>query len=577
MKHFLAYCSQISFIVLLFFTLITPPAEAAESYGELYISISDAIMGSKQGNDAEAIAALDTFKEDWQKLSEADNVKSQEIEQALQLAFEAESSETRLKALTNLSKALHTLEKAENPVDEKAQREVFDKAIQPSLKVLQEAIFSGDKGTMEVALKKFITDWKKSERPVREQDIAAYGKIETQTAFIRISLAEDEPNTLMLTEQVDALSHAIHNFVSGEKVEVKNEGYSLATLIDLLDDSKTSIKSQKFDEAAKLLKEFITIWPNVEGDIRTKNAKLYTEIENEIPLLVSDLSKQTIDEKDINMKLDNFKQQIALLQGNTTYSFWDSALILLREGLEALLIMIGLIAFLKRSGQEAMQKWIYLGALGGITVSAVAAILMSTLFQSLTIGTSREMMEGYIGLSAAALMIGVGIWLHSKSSVISWNQYISKQMGNAISKQSVLAMAFISFLSVFREGAETIVFYAGIAPKMPTAEFVSGIVLAIIILVIIAFLLLRISGRIPVHRFFLVATVLIYVLAFKIIGVSLHTLQLTSVVSMTVVKGLPILNGIGFYPTAETIIAQVILLVTIVITIVYKRRVNAQK
>lgn len=577
MKHFLAYCSQIGFIALLFFTLITTPVVAAESYGELYISISDAIMSSKVGNDVDAVAALDTFKEDWQELSEVDNVKSPEIEQALQLAFEAGNSETRLEALTNLSKALHTLEKAENPVDEKAQREAFNKAIQPSLKVLQEAISSGDKALMEEANKKFITDWKKSERPVREQDIAAYGKIETQTAFIRISLAEDEPNMLILTEQFDALSIAIQNFVSGEKIEVKNDGYSLATLIDLLDDSKASINNRKFDEAAKSLREFITIWPNVEGDIRTKNAKLYTKIENEIPLLVSSLSKQTVVEKDINVKLDDFNQQIALLQGNTTYSFWDSALILLREGLEALLIMIGLIAFLKRSGQEAMRKWIYLGALGGITVSVIAAILMSTLFQSLTIGTSREMMEGYIGLSAAALMLGVGIWLHSKSSVISWNQYISKQMGNAISKQSVWAMAFISFLSVFREGAETIVFYAGIAPKMGTSEFISGIALAIIILVIIAILLLRISGRIPVHRFFMVATVLIYVLAFKIIGVSLHTLQLTSVVPMTVVKGLPVLNTIGFYPTAETIIGQAVLVVAIVLTILYKKRVNVQK
>lgn len=577
MKHFLAYCSRISFIVLLFFTLVTTSAAAAESYGELYISISDAIMGSKQGNDANAIAALDTFKEDWKSLSEADNVESQEIEQALQLAFEAGNSEIRLEALTNLSKALHTLEKSENPVDEKAQREVFDKAIQPSLKVLQEAILSGDKTTMEEAHKKFITNWKKSERPVREQDLAAYGKIETQTAFIRISLAEDEPNSLILTEQFNVLTTAIQNFVSGEKVEVKNEGYSLATLLDLLDESKTFIKDQKFSDAANSLKEFITIWPNVEGDIRTKNAKLYTEIENEIPLIVSDLSKRRVDEKAINVKLNDFKQQIALLQGNTTYSFWDSALILLREGLEALLIMIGLIAFLKKSGQEVMKKWIYLGAIGGITISAVAAILMSTLFQSVTIGTSREMMEGYIGLSAAALMIGVGIWLHSKSSVVSWNQYISKQMGNAISKQSVWAMTFISFLSVFREGAETIVFYAGIAPKMPTAEFIGGIALAIIILVIIAFVLLRISSRIPVHRFFMVATVLIYVLAFKIIGVSVHTLQLTSVVPMTVVKGLPVLNVIGFYPTAETIMGQAILLVAIVLAILYKKRANTQK
>lgn len=577
MKHFLAYCSQISFVVLVLFSLTMTPASAAESYGGLYISISDAIMSTKQGNDIESNKALDTFKDSLQTLSQSDNIRYQEIEKALQIAIEAKNSETRLVALTNLSKALHALEKAENPVDEKVQREAFDNAIQPSLKVLGDTIQTGEKATMEEAYKKFITDWKKSERPVREQDLAAYGEIETQTAFIRISLAEDEPNILVLTEQYNALATAIQNFVTGKKVEVQNEGYSLATLLDLLEDSKASMKDQKFTDAASSLKEFITIWPNVESDIRTKNAKLYTEIESEIPLIVSELSKKQVDEKTINVKLNDFKQQIALIQGNTSYSFWDSALILLREGLEALLIMIGLIAFLKKSGQETMQKWVYLGALGGIIVSAVAAILMSTLLQSVTIGASREMLEGYIGLSAAVLMVGVGIWLHSKSTVISWNQYISKQMGNAISKQSVWAMAFISFLSVFREGAETIVFYTGIAPKMSTTEFISGIVLALGILAILAFFLLRISSRIPVHRFFMVATVLIYVLAFKIVGVSLHTLQLTSVVPMNVVKGLPVLNVIGFYPTVETLIAQTMLIVAVILTIIFKKRVNTRR
>ena len=193
-----------------------------------------------------------------------------------------------------------------------------------------------------------------------------------------------------------------------------------------------------------------------------------------------------------------------------------------------------------------MRKWIYVGALVGILVSAIAAVLMSTLFQSATIDTSRELMEGYIGLLAAAMMIGVGIWLHSKSSVTSWNRYISKQMGNAISSGSVFAMAVISFLSVFREGAETLVFYAGIAPKMETSQFVLGIVVALLLLAIFAFVLLKASGKIPIHKFFAVATVLIYVLAFKIIGVSLHTLQLRDTVSTTIVDGLPVVSFIGF-------------------------------
>jgi len=181
-------------------------------------------------------------------------------------------------------------------------------------------------------------------------------------------------------------------------------------------------------------------------------------------------------------------------------------------------------------------------------------------------------MEGYIGLLAAAMMVGVGIWLHSKSSVASWNRYISKQMGNAISSGSVFAMAAISFLSVFREGAETLVFYAGIAPKMETSQFVLGIVVALLVLTIFAFVLFKASGKIPVHKFFAVATVLIYVLAFKIIGVSLHTLQLRDAVSTTIVDGLPVISFIGFYPTVETMIGQAILLVLVVVTIIFKKK-----
>ena len=125
-----------------------------------------------------------------------------------------------------------------------------------------------------------------------------------------------------------------------------------------------------------------------------------------------------------------------MLKADTNYSFWDSAMILLREGLEALLIIVALAAFLKKSGQQAMEKWIYIGALLGVVCSIVAAVLMSTVLNSATVDSNREVLEGYIGLAAAAMMIGVGVWLHNKSSVGSWNRYISNQMNQAISTGS---------------------------------------------------------------------------------------------------------------------------------------------
>ncbi|MFJ8518721.1 FTR1 family iron permease [Lysinibacillus xylanilyticus] len=569
MKHFLTRCSLVVCLLL----ALAVPVQAAQSYSQLYISISDALMNTKQDKEAEAKQALEQFATDWASVTSEQKDAKEKVDEILAQAVEATSKDERLKALSDLSNALRALEKLENPVDEAAQRAEFGTKFKPVMKAFEDALASGDITTIDAAYKDFNAKWKKIERPVREQSIAMYGQIETQMAFIRISLASEKPDVALMQSQYAELKQTIEDFVAGNDTAKVVEGeYSLATLVAYIDDANDFIDAGDYKAASDKIRDFIKIWPSVEIDISTRNGSLYTKIESDMPIIVGDLLKSNVDAKAIKSKLDTFRTEIELIQGDSDYTLWDAALILLREGLEALLIIMALVSFLEKSGQKTMRKWIYVGAFVGILLSAVAAVLMSTLFQSATIDTSRELMEGYIGLLAAAMMIGVGIWLHSKSSVTSWNRYISKQMGNAISSGSVFAMAAISFLSVFREGAETLVFYAGIAPKMETSQFVLGIVVAILILAIFAFVLFKASGKIPIHKFFAVATVLIYVLAFKIIGVSLHTLQLRDSVSTTIVDGLPVVSIIGFYPTVETVIGQAILLLLVVATIIYKKK-----
>ncbi|WP_433596204.1 FTR1 family iron permease [Lysinibacillus xylanilyticus] len=569
MKHFLTRCSLVVCLLL----ALAVPVQAAQSYSQLYISISDALMNTKQDKEAEAKQALEQFATDWASVTSEQKDAKEKVDEILAQAVEATSKDERLKALSDLSNALRALEKLENPVDEAAQRAEFGTKFKPVMKAFEDALASGDITTIDEAYKDFNAKWKKIERPVREQSIAMYGQIETQMAFIRISLASEKPDVALMQSQYAELKQTIEDFVAGNDTAKVVEGeYSLATLVAYIDDANDFIDAGDYKAASDKIRDFIKIWPSVEIDISTRNGSLYTKIESDMPIIVGDLLKSNVDAKAIKSKLDTFRTEIELIQGDSDYTLWDAALILLREGLEALLIIMALVSFLEKSGQKTMRKWIYVGAFVGILLSAVAAVLMSTLFQSATIDTSRELMEGYIGLLAAAMMIGVGIWLHSKSSVTSWNRYISKQMGNAISSGSVFAMAAISFLSVFREGAETLVFYAGIAPKMETSQFVLGIVVAILILAIFAFVLFKASGKIPIHKFFAVATVLIYVLAFKIIGVSLHTLQLRDSVSTTIVDGLPVVSIIGFYPTVETMIGQAILLLLVVATIIYKKK-----
>ena len=561
-----------SLIVCLLVSLAVP-VQAAGSYSNLYISISDALMNTKQDKDAEANYALEQFASDWSTVTSEQTEAKKEVDQILDQAVNASTKEERLTALSALSNALRALEKLENPVDEVAQRAEFGQKFKPNMKTFEDALASGNIAAINDAYKDFNTKWKKIERPVREQSIAMYGQIETQMAFIRITLASEEPDVALMETQYAELKKTIEDFVAGkDTAEVVKGDYSLASLIAYIDEANDFIDEGNYKAASEKIREFITIWPSVEIEISTRNGSLYTKIESDMPILVSDLLKTQVDVKAIKSKLEQFRTEIELIQGNSDYTIWDSALILLREGLEALLIILALVSFLNKSGQKSLRKWIYVGALAGIVLSAVAAIFMSTIFNSATVDANRELMEGYVGLIAAAMMIGVGIWLHSKSSVASWNRYISKQMGNAISSGSVFAMASVSFLSVFREGAETLVFYAGIAPKMATSQFIFGIILALAILAVIAIILFKASGKIAIHKLFAVATVLIYVLAFKIIGVSLHTLQLRDSVPTTIVDGLPVISFIGFYPTIETIIGQAILLVLVIGTIFYKKK-----
>ncbi|KMN41898.1 MULTISPECIES: FTR1 family protein [Lysinibacillus] len=569
MKHFLTRCS----IVFALMLTLALPVQAAQSYSHLYIAISDALMNTKQDKEAEAKQALEQFAIDWAKVSSEQKEAKAKVDEILAQATEATSKDERLEALSALSNALRALEKLENPVDEAAQRAEFGQKFKPIMADFEKALASGDIQAIDEAYKDFNSKWNKNERPVREQSIAMYGQIETQMAFLRISISAEEPDVALMQSQFAALKQTIEDFVAGkETAEVVEGEYSLATLIAYIDEANDFVNAGDYQAASNKIREFITIWPSVEIEISTRNGSLYTKIESDMPIIASDLLKSNVDQQAITKQLNTFRTEIELIQGDSDYTIWDAALILLREGLEALLIILALVSFLNKSGQNKMRKWIYVGAFVGVLLSAVAAILMSTILNSATMDTNRELMEGYVGLIAAAMMIGVGIWLHSKSSVVSWNRYISKQMGNAISSGSIFAMAMISFLSVFREGAETLVFYAGIAPKMETSQFILGIVVALLILAVLAVVLFKASGKIPIHKFFAVATILIYVLAFKIIGVSLHTLQLTDNLSTTIVDGLPVISLIGFYPTVETIIGQSILLVLVAATVLYKKK-----
>ena len=191
--------------------------------------------------------------------------------------------------------------------------------------------------------------------------------------------------------------------------------------------------------------------------------------------------------------------------------------------MEALLVVVALLAFLKKSDNADKSRWIWIGAAAGIVASVVAAFVLQAVFSKISAGSSRELIEGFVGLFAAAMLFYVSYWLHSKSSLGAWQGYIREQMNSALATNSVLSLAFLAFLAVFREGAETVLFYIGIAPSISTTDLVTGFGLGTVILIVVAALMLGLGLKIPLKPFFLVTSLLIYYLGFKFIGSGIHS------------------------------------------------------
>nr|WP_236587665.1 FTR1 family protein [Tumebacillus amylolyticus] len=250
---------------------------------------------------------------------------------------------------------------------------------------------------------------------------------------------------------------------------------------------------------------------------------------------------------------------------------------LFREGLEALLVVAALLAFLQRTGNRKKQVWVWTGVGAGFGVSVAFAIVMSVFFSTVAAGGNREIIEGVTGLIAVVMMFTVGVWLHSKSSGKAWNQYISKQMDSALASGSLWSLALISFLAIAREGAETIIFYLGMASAIDKSQLLLGIGVSLAVLLLIGFAILKFSVRIPMKPFFSVASLLIYYIAFKFLGQSVHVLQIQDWFSVHTLSGFPTLEWIGFYPTWETIAAQVVLVLLILATTSWTNRKQAIK
>jgi high-affinity iron transporter len=246
--------------------------------------------------------------------------------------------------------------------------------------------------------------------------------------------------------------------------------------------------------------------------------------------------------------------------GSGYEAFVQSFLIILREGFEAILVIGAVVAFLLKTGHRERLREIWTGVALGLVASAVTAVVLKTVLGAMP--ASREIIEGLTLLVAVAVLFSVSYWLISRVEAAKWQQFIREKVNNALAHGGGKALAFVAFLAVYREGAETALFYQALFDEGPRVALpISlGIILGFAALAVIFTLFYRYGVRIPLRKFFGVTSVLLYYMAFVFMGKGVRELQEGNAMPITLIPGFPHIEALGLYPTWETVLAQLLLL-----------------
>jgi high-affinity iron transporter len=183
-------------------------------------------------------------------------------------------------------------------------------------------------------------------------------------------------------------------------------------------------------------------------------------------------------------------------------------------------------------------------------------------------GRHRESMEGFISIFAAVALFYVGYWLHTRSEIKRWHEFIEQKVKSGISTQRIFGLTGISFFAVYREAFEVVLFYQALWMQNENnhGSILWGLVLGLGLLSVATFAILKLGLKLPLKYFLGATGTLLYVVAFIFAGNGIKELQAAQWVSTTPTNFPHALPVLGIYPTVETLAAQGLMLCAFVAT-----------
>jgi high-affinity iron transporter len=345
----------------------------------------------------------------------------------------------------------------------------------------------------------------------------------------------------------------------------------------LLRQSLAAYRRGQVQEAQDLaVSAYLDGFELVEASLDTVDRRLRMTVEEEMlgyrALLKrrEDVATVTTAADRILALLSDAQQKLAETRLPTSATFLSALVILLREGLEAILILAAIFALLIKGERRDALPYVHAGwiaalALGGITWMVASYVVAIS-------GSMREVTEGVTALTAAAVLLYVGFWMHEKAYADRWRTFLHAQLQGALSARTMWALALVSFLAVYREVFETVLFYEALWVQVAPAfvPVLGGFVSAAVGLAILGWLIFRGSIRLPLGFFFGATSLLLAVLAVVFVGRGIAALQEAGTLPMNPVN-IPSIPALGLYPTAQGLVLQVLVVMVIASVFAYTR------
>ncbi len=325
--------------------------------------------------------------------------------------------------------------------------------------------------------------------------------------------------------------------------------------------------ARKAEELA--LSAYLDGFEPVEPLLRARDGKLMARIEAAMGELRASLNRRAPAD-DVARQVtalsglfDEAGRALAPSQASALSTFLGAFTILLREGLEALLIVIAMIAFLRKAERKDVLPYVHGGWIAAL-VAGAATWAAATWLIAIS-GASRELTEGVGSLVSAVVLLSVGVWMHGKAQAGAWQAYIRDKLSTALSKRSAWFLFLLAFIVVYREVFETILFYAALWSQGTQGALLGGAASAVVCLALIAWGLLMFSKRLPISQFFAYSALLIAALAVVLAGKGVAGLQEAGVMDVHPLTALPRVEILGLFPTWEGLGAQLLALAVVIV------------